>query len=383
MTPMPETPNREIEQRLRAAAETRRAAAGGPFALHPADRRGLQDEVARAFPRPATGAQPGWWRWLVRHRAGLGFGGALALVLFISVPALLRPASQKTSKPTSDVQAATKSEAPRPNARQATKLKSAPPAPAAAPLLADKIEKTPAPPAVAAAPPAPMGLGGGANRDLAVTATAREVRQDAVPPDAVLALQAGRGQAIASHYAAAVGAAQATVAPSATRFAEPLSQFRFEQRGTVVTVVDADGSVYTGALESSPADATITRAAAADAAQVSGPMRRRFALAAPSPAQALAQDRLEETARQDGAFRVTGTNRTLQQAVVFSGHLPGAAPHGSGTQNWVRAPMQNQPGLKLSQTVTSPPLSTNAPLKGELQVGPGSPMPFQAMPAGR
>lgn len=45
-------PERPIEKLLRAAATKRRDAVGGPFDLHPADRRLLQGEVARQFAKP-------------------------------------------------------------------------------------------------------------------------------------------------------------------------------------------------------------------------------------------------------------------------------------------------------------------------------------------
>ena len=46
---MPDEPNQNVAEQLKAWAQKRRAQAGAPFELHPARRRLLQDEVARTF----------------------------------------------------------------------------------------------------------------------------------------------------------------------------------------------------------------------------------------------------------------------------------------------------------------------------------------------
>jgi hypothetical protein len=61
---MANEPERPIEKLLRAAAQKRRDEAGGRFELHPANRRLLQGEVTRTFPKTRarqrqTGSLPG------------------------------------------------------------------------------------------------------------------------------------------------------------------------------------------------------------------------------------------------------------------------------------------------------------------------------------
>lgn len=60
---MPESPERQIEELLRAYAAKRRQEAGPPLELHPVHRRLLLDEAARTWgqqPAPASARRPGW-----------------------------------------------------------------------------------------------------------------------------------------------------------------------------------------------------------------------------------------------------------------------------------------------------------------------------------
>jgi hypothetical protein len=99
-----------------------------------------------------------------------------------------------------------------------------------------------------------------------------------------------------------------------------LTAFRVEQAGRQLRVIDGDGSVYTGSMQ------------VADAA------RRQPAVNAPTsfgsraaPARGIALKE-ESTGRMDADqllpqtyyFRVAGTNRSLQQKVVFTGNFLGA-----------------------------------------------------------
>jgi len=80
-------PEREIEKLLRAYVRKRRADAGDPLKLHPANRRQLQDEVLRGAPKPeAEEASLSLWQ-LFRQRWAFLVG--FALVVFLGATLLL------------------------------------------------------------------------------------------------------------------------------------------------------------------------------------------------------------------------------------------------------------------------------------------------------
>ena len=86
---MANEPERPIETLLRAAAKKRRDEAGAPFALHPADRRVLQQEVARTFApgKPETrGFAQRLGLWWPQLAAGLGILAVLGLSVWLVLP---------------------------------------------------------------------------------------------------------------------------------------------------------------------------------------------------------------------------------------------------------------------------------------------------------
>jgi len=83
---------RPIEKLLRRFAKKRRDEAGAPAELHPANRRLLQAEVARQFPK--TQRREGWWTGLslLLNRK---FAYAVAVVAVIAVSAVLMQPTKK------------------------------------------------------------------------------------------------------------------------------------------------------------------------------------------------------------------------------------------------------------------------------------------------
>jgi prepilin-type processing-associated H-X9-DG protein len=88
--------------------------------------------------------------------------------------------------------------------------------------------------------------------------------------------------------------------------ASVLANFQVQQNGNAIRVVDADGSVYDGVM--------LADNAVAQNGPVVAPAQQM------EPAQNLA-NRNESAAAPNYFFRVTGTNRTLKQNVVFTGNL--------------------------------------------------------------
>jgi len=151
-----------------------------------------------------------------------------------------------------------------------------------------------------------------------------------------------------------------------------LDRFLLEQTGNQLRIIDADGSSYTGKVES--------------AAAVTGD-RDNLPQASRLP-ELKATDRLasQQTsagtlwnyqAGQNYFFRVSGTNRTRQQLVVFEGNL--AVPTNLTTS---QLPYRAQPatrGQVAPQQVSSPML-LNSTITGKVRLGTEQEMRINAQP---
>jgi type II secretory pathway pseudopilin PulG len=160
-----------------------------------------------------------------------------------------------------------------------------------------------------------------------------------------------------------------------------LDSFTVEQSGNQITVVDKDGSKYSGFIQlASVNDESISTvrqqpAAGAPAKVATAPQRRAFV--ATDTAAAVAPAGQSPTAAQNYFFRVTGTNRSLNQSVVFSGNLAEntnvvVARGGSFgfVTNALNAPQQMMPQLPL----------LNSRIAGRAAVGGKSEIEINAAP---
>jgi hypothetical protein len=139
-------------------------------------------------------------------------------------------------------------------------------------------------------------------------------------------------------------AAPAEPKQKATPPAPVLANFRIEQSGDQVRVIDGDGSTYFG----------LAPGVAADAATDASKGAAAFSQAGRS--QPVAYDRLAGETQTAGGYlyRVEGTNRTLQQAVSFAWNfvattntaavpVPSAGPApGSPTTPWLNSAINGQ-----------------------------------------
>jgi hypothetical protein len=360
-------PERPIEKALRDYAEQRRRKPGASLELHPATRRLLQGEVARRYGKaPERPTRPAWlaalWPRAVWSLATVAIVTILAVVL---IPSASHRSKEKTElaqleKPASAIAAAT------------------PPAAAPAPLTLADAEpaakdspgRSPAqmPPSGRALDKAEFDRAAAANT-LAASETARHYEAGAATASTLReetakakvtsgapvggklafapsanrdsksagaaasagALADASGVSAANEVAAFADGVQdrstAGTVPITQRFiqvpgaspnqlvadklapANPvLTSFQIQQKGNDITIMDADGSVYLGQTDT-------------------GAINGRQGLVAGEALNQPAAEQLKK--RVDGAlpagqnysFRVSGTNRTLNVRVVFSGTM--------------------------------------------------------------
>lgn len=376
---MPEEANSPIERELESYARQRRAAAGGPFELHPATRRRLQNEVARTLGRGGRGApiQGGWWDRLKPRFVWLG--PALAVVVVGAV--VWWSAVEQPRRETQDTQVERLARLVQPGppieneplteaVESATDLartitSARPPwgdqgrdAARSPDLSAPGEVPVPTPQAAA---PARLGdttplfardepRSGAAARtgeskeaeqltlagrdtsagQLARAANDRKQATGAPPSDASLAAapsarlippQAKPSPALpgrAGQGEAAIQSALLFLNTAATPNAlAVLHSFQVEQTGEQLRIIDADGSTYQGRLVESAGAAVVEASETAKLTQ----KRENRAPESRSPTPR-ARAGPAATANPSGAtyhFIAEGTNRSLQQRVVFQG----------------------------------------------------------------
>lgn len=172
----------------------------------------------------------------------------------------------------------------------------------------------------------------------------------------------------------------AVMAPGslAKKSAEPprvLDAFQIEQTGNQLHVIDSDGSSYDGSIQFATAEALYDTM---DATKQTVELKSRAKIAGP---QSFREGVPESQAGQNYFFRVTGTNRTLQQSVAFTGNLlvlSNALPAA-------------ETGLALSPTTKSQfpkgqtdlPTLQNSSISGKVQLGRDQEMRINAVPVAR
>ena len=434
---MANEPERPIEKLLRAAARKRRDDTGAAFELHPATRRLLQGEVARKFakalrqPRSFTEILGQMWP---RFAWGVAIFAVLGVTVWMLLPVPGKGKPEALLAQNESVREAAPAKEPSPSARAAAAETPAPPKPArqlaaehqplmkdsvaaqtarrakeqpaSAPArqLADRKETdganiaasggrlAPAPAATVVAADDSATLTGVkpdqpalAYKSLAASAPANRP-QSAPATTEGFAKSASLDQAKSKttggvQYFARVAPAQkaiSTVADKATPAHPVLAAFQVQQTGEELRIVDGDGSVYRGYLRR--ADATPPARAAK--AEVSAPPPASRAPAGVLEEKVVAGLEFDRVAPPTYSFRVAGTNRSLNQQVVFTGNLlaatnlalsPPATNHlgiGGGLGGFQRAPAQQ--GL--------PPL-LNTRISGKVVIGSGKAVEINAVPA--
>ena len=418
-----------MDELLRAYAKMRREQAGPPPALHPATRKLLQDEVRRTFGTPPAPSNPiGLGAWLAA-RWRLVAAGGVAAVLFVVITVLNAPSWNRSYVPRpsvvsapltqSGLPAANRSETPAspepaetftatsPTPAAESSVAAIKPPPTEADRIASPLVVSGPPPAnsletaVAPAPAqtlAPAGPTPSAQPSLAPLASPASAAGTITPPLVAAPLAergfyrspapATAGEIQANTVAAApamalppeaVGAAGASAqnfvqvnTRSRTRASQPplsniLSTFQMERAGANVRIIDADGSVYEGEVLGRPAPGGVGGVGGA----------REVAAKALKDAKGNA----------NWAFKVSGTNKNLQQNVVFIGNvlnMPEAMPAAAarpadvaleGAVRKANAPQAHNAtfGARLQQ-------AQNPFITGKVQVGAGKEYKIEAKP---
>jgi hypothetical protein len=464
---------RNIEKLLSAFSKKRKTDAGAPLEIHPANRRLLQDEVARSVKKPGVEGSS-FWINLFASNPRRAFALGVLVSLGISVVLLLPALKESKSK---TVLAQNKSSVAK------DLKKAAPPAPAAAPTVAPVQLDAPVMTAPVVAPEiasaklkasdaivledrsglpkesgqklgtdgvrpasvnAPVvasqnvtrsfggGGGGGAggrgggegfggarldgdatvvangatssvNLDAGITASGTVVPAAATTlafdkqPAATYAVSESRtattsigGSVSFKNLAPASGqnASQTLsqnfyrqrMADEAKSGTSILDSFAFEQSGDQITVVDADGSKYSGIVQIAAVNeengfvAKQTSPVAQSARLAAAAPQRRESVATNS-AVVFSYANQQQVASPNFYFRVTGTNRTLNQAVVFSGNLvANTNAIVVGNTGSARAFQQVQP-----QVIQQLPL-LNSRITGRVSVGGKSDIQINAVP---
>jgi len=365
---------RPIEKLLRTSAQKRAEDAGEPLSPHPAMRRMLQGEVARVYGQARSAAEPSHSATWSLSRLWPSLGWSLALLVGLCLAASLmlpqrkaqnfelamapKPASAASEAPaTLTAQSSVRKETLSDEARTDRDTALSQPEPQRQPLLAydaagekSKLDNlnspaakdgrlreqanAPMPAAVPAAPPvaangaiAPLktetahdalaaskpaptpstlGLAGSAPAPSGEPKRAfaeSEGKSQLAPSESAAARQGGAGTRYVQTPSVAGGLLDKSVPPV-------LATFQFEQTGSKVRIVDADGSVYNGWLGAAAANEQ--RAGGSNAPANSN---RRFRSVIVAPAQA------RQEAANAFSFQAEGTNQTLKQKVLLTGEL--------------------------------------------------------------
>jgi hypothetical protein len=173
--------------------------------------------------------------------------------------------------------------------------------------------------------------------------------------------------------------AENSLADSAATAHPVLASFQVEQSGQTLRIVDGDGSVYTGSVQLANAPRR-TRSAKVDAPAASFGVRMAARSLEQETPASLDSNVLTP---QTYSFRVAGTNRSLQQKVVFTGNLLTAT-------NLILSPPgitnlsigSSLGGSRYSTAQSDSLLPLNSRISGKVVIGRGKAVEINALPAG-
>lgn len=149
-----------------------------------------------------------------------------------------------------------------------------------------------------------------------------------------------------------------------------LANFQVQQVGNQVRVVDGDGSTYLGELTTAAA-----RIDVGDKASPTGNFARQGARPASSPTSGL---NVNQPTTQNYLWRVEGTNRTLNQNVVFSWNF--IETNGTSATSQLNAAAGTLKQDAAKQPAQFQQLLNNSVINGRAQLGPAQQIEVNAVP---
>jgi hypothetical protein len=157
-----------------------------------------------------------------------------------------------------------------------------------------------------------------------------------------------------------------------------LSSFQLEQNGRQIRVVDADGSIYDGAIEQPPTEEAARRGIAVQTAVTE--LKKNIEPEAKRVEGVSAATAGEIAASQNVFFRVAGTNRTLNQRVVFEGNF--LTKSNQASEIVVGAKLNaDQSAAAARQSLAQKGQQTPSGLiRGQAMIGPSSRIEINAAP---
>jgi hypothetical protein len=219
----------------------------------------------------------------------------------------------------------------------------------------------------------------------------------AVPSDVAVGVQlrpAGAESTDRYAYFSAAAAAQATrqfaqvreyrVNLNSPPVPNVLTSFQLEQNGRQVRIVDADGSTYDGQIEDLPAESG--RIAGVSQAKDADQLKKTAAAVRAQPRTGAARRDALGDLNQNLGFRVAGTNRSLNQLVVFEGnllaHTNGLNILATGIGDSAAVPAQPPP-VQLGQPVLfqNAIQAQSARIQGQATIGGSNRIEINAVPA--
>jgi hypothetical protein len=172
--------------------------------------------------------------------------------------------------------------------------------------------------------------------------------------------------------------AQAVFTDKAAPARPVLASFQLQQAGSKLQIVDGDGSVYSGSVRLEDA---VRRVRSAKAEAPAATLAAKAPVEAPAQTTASSLDS-DRPASQNYAFRVAGTNRSLNQRVVFTGNLVPDTNLAVALQVSTNLSLEGGPGGAQNAPAQQGLLQlNNSRISGKVVIGTGQAVEINALPA--